>query len=111
MAASVERISLDRAGPWLVGGLEPRPSAFSLSKTPARMADLVIIAIMLLGAIVGFRRGFVVPLVAQGGALLTVAALYAGPLADQLAQFAAPALLSIGENLPFTSDAPRPCRR
>src|SRR2546428_985550 len=66
MAASVERISLDRAGPWLVGGLEPRPSAFSPSKTPARMADLVIIAILLLGAIVGFRRGFVVPLVAQG---------------------------------------------
>jgi len=31
MAASIERISLDRAGPWLVGGLEPRPSAFSPS--------------------------------------------------------------------------------
>ena len=38
---------------------------------------------------------------AAGCALLTLAALYAGPLADQLAQFAAPALLSIGENLPF----------
>src|SRR5437867_13361047 len=38
MAASIERISLDRAGPWLVGGLEPRPSAFSPSYGPARMA-------------------------------------------------------------------------
>src|SRR5712691_8827480 len=48
------------------------------------MADLVIVAIVLLGAIVGFRRGFAVPLVAQGGALLTLAALYAGPLTGAL---------------------------
>ena len=48
------------------------------------MADLVIVALIALGAIVGFRRGFVVPLVAQGGALLTLAALYAGPLTGAL---------------------------
>src|SRR2546426_9797422 len=48
------------------------------------MADLIIVAVIALGALVGFRRGFVVPLVAQGGALLTLAALYAGPLTGAL---------------------------
>ena len=48
------------------------------------MADLAIIAVILLGAIAGFNRGFVMPLVAQGGALLTLAALYAGPLTGAL---------------------------
>lgn len=39
------------------------------------MADLVIVAVIPLDAIIGFRRGFVVPLVAQGGELLTARAL------------------------------------
>src|SRR5256712_3396057 len=48
------------------------------------MLDIAIVAFILLGAVVGFGRGFVVPLVAQGGALLTLAALYAGPLTGAL---------------------------
>src|SRR5918999_3684117 len=48
------------------------------------MADLAIVAFVLLGALIGFRKGFVVPLVAQGGAILTLAALYAGPLTGAL---------------------------
>jgi hypothetical protein len=44
------------------------------------MADLVIIGAVLLGAIAGWRKGFVLPLIALGGALLSIAALYAGPL-------------------------------
>ena len=48
------------------------------------MADFAILAFVLLGALIGFRRGFVVPLVAQGGAILTLAALYAGPLTGAL---------------------------
>jgi len=54
-----------------------------------RVADLVIAAVIVLGAIVGFRKGFVMPLVAQGGALLTLAALYAGPLTGALPSGAA----------------------
>jgi hypothetical protein len=48
------------------------------------MADIAIIAFLLLGAVVGFGRGFVVPLAAAGGALLTLASLYAGPLTGAL---------------------------
>src|SRR5256712_2072146 len=48
------------------------------------MLDIAIVAFILLGAVVGFGRGFVVPLVAQGGAPLTLAALYAGPLTGAL---------------------------
>ena len=44
------------------------------------MADAAIVAFILLGAIVGFRKGFVVPIAAAGGGLLTLGALYAGPL-------------------------------
>ncbi len=44
------------------------------------MADIVIIGVVALGAIVGWRKGFVVPLIALGGAVLSVASLYAGPL-------------------------------
>jgi colicin V production protein len=44
------------------------------------MADLVIIGAIALGAVVGWRKGFVLPLVAIGGALLSIATLYAGPL-------------------------------
>lgn len=44
------------------------------------MADLVIIGVVLFGALAGWRKGFVLPLVAVGGALFSIAALYAGPL-------------------------------
>lgn len=44
------------------------------------MADLVIIGAILLGAIAGWRKGFVLPLIALGGALFSIATLYAGPL-------------------------------
>lgn len=48
------------------------------------MVDLAILGFILLGAIVGFGKGFVVPLAAAGGAVLTLAALYAGPLTGAL---------------------------
>ena len=48
------------------------------------MIDLAIVAFILLGAIVGFGKGFVVPLAAAGGAVLTLGALYAGPLTGAL---------------------------
>src|SRR4029453_11498177 len=35
---------------------------------------------VLFGALAGWRKGFVLPLIALGGALLSIAALYAGPL-------------------------------
>lgn len=44
------------------------------------MADVVIIGAILFGALAGWRKGFVLPLIAVGGALLSIAALYAGPL-------------------------------
>lgn len=44
------------------------------------MVDIVIIGAVALGAIVGWRKGFVLPLIAVGGALLSIASLYAGPL-------------------------------
>src|SRR5256712_11269642 len=48
------------------------------------MLDIAIVAFILLGAVVGFGRGFVVPLAAAGGALLTLSVLYAGPLTGAL---------------------------
>ena len=48
------------------------------------MADIAIVAFILLAALIGFRRGFVVPLVGAGGALLTMATLYTSPLSDSL---------------------------
>jgi len=44
------------------------------------MADIVIVGAVLFGALAGWRKGFVLPLIALGGALLSIAALYAGPL-------------------------------
>jgi hypothetical protein len=44
------------------------------------MADLVIIGAIALGAIAGWRKGFVLPLLALGGALFSIASLYSGPL-------------------------------
>jgi len=48
------------------------------------VVDIAIVAFVLLGAVIGFRKGFVIPLVAAGGALLTMFALYAGPLTSAL---------------------------
>ena len=44
------------------------------------MVDLAIVIALLAGAFAGWRKGFIVPLVIQAGALLSLAALYAGPL-------------------------------
>ena len=48
------------------------------------MLDIAIVAFIVLGALVGFGKGFVVPLAAAGGALLTLGVLYAGPLTGAL---------------------------
>jgi hypothetical protein len=51
-----------------------------LTRSIPAMADIVIIGAILFGAIAGWRKGFVLPLIALGGALLSIASLYAGPL-------------------------------
>jgi hypothetical protein len=43
------------------------------------VADIAIVGIIVLGALIGFSKGFVLPLVAAGGALLSIAFLFAGP--------------------------------
>jgi hypothetical protein len=43
------------------------------------VADIAIVAFVLLGALIGFSKGFVLPLVAAGGALFAIAFLYSGP--------------------------------
>ena len=43
------------------------------------MIDLVIIAAVALGAFAGWRRGFIMPLIAVGTGLVGLYALYAGP--------------------------------
>lgn len=48
------------------------------------MADIAIVALIVLGAIIGFSKGFVLPLVAAGGALFTMAFLFAGPVNGSL---------------------------
>src|SRR5256886_12697108 len=48
------------------------------------MVDLAIVAFIVLGAVAGFGKGFVVPLAAAGGAVLTLGVLYAGPLTGSL---------------------------
>ena len=40
----------------------------------------MIVGAIALGALAGWRKGFVLPLIALGGALLSIASLYAGPL-------------------------------
>ena len=53
----------------------------SLSRRYARAVfDAAIVIAIALGALAGWRKGFVVPLVVQAGALASLAALYAGPL-------------------------------
>jgi hypothetical protein len=44
------------------------------------MADIAILIALAAGAFAGWRKGFIVPLVVQAGALLSLATLYAGPL-------------------------------
>ena len=44
------------------------------------MFDLAIVIALAAGAFAGWRKGFIVPLVVQAGALLSLATLYAGPL-------------------------------
>lgn len=48
------------------------------------MADIAIVAFILLGALIGFSKGFVLPLVAVGGALFGIALLFAGPFSGSL---------------------------
>jgi len=48
------------------------------------VVDLAIVAFIVLGAVAGFGKGFVIPLAAAGGAVLTLATLYAGPLTGAL---------------------------
>jgi hypothetical protein len=43
------------------------------------VADIAIVAFILLGAVIGFSRGFVLPLIAAAGALFTIAFLFTGP--------------------------------
>ena len=43
------------------------------------MVDIAIVIALAAGAFAGWRKGFVVPLVVQAGALVSLAALYAGP--------------------------------
>lgn len=43
------------------------------------MADIAIVALILLGGVIGFAKGFVLPLLAAGGALISIAFLFAGP--------------------------------
>ncbi|HEV2249781.1 MAG TPA: hypothetical protein VGT60_04660 [Candidatus Limnocylindria bacterium] len=44
------------------------------------MVDVAILVALAAGAFAGWRKGFIVPLVVQAGALLSLGALYAGPL-------------------------------
>lgn len=46
----------------------------------AAMVDLAIVIALAAGAFAGWRKGFIVPLVVQAGALASLAAVYAGPL-------------------------------
>jgi len=48
------------------------------------VADIVIVVFVLLGALIGFSKGFVLPLVAVGGALFGMALLFTGPLNGSL---------------------------
>ena len=48
------------------------------------MADIVIVAFILLGALIGFSRGFVLPLLAVGGALFGIALLFTGPFSGSV---------------------------
>jgi hypothetical protein len=60
------------------------------------MVDLAIVIALAAGAFAGWRKGFIVPLVVQAGALLSLATLYAGPLRGNVPSGAAGLGLGIG---------------
>jgi hypothetical protein len=60
------------------------------------MVDLAILIALAAGAFAGWRKGFIVPLVVQAGALLSLAALYAGPLQGTVPSGAAGLGLGVG---------------
>ena len=60
------------------------------------MVDLAIIAAVAAGAFIGFRKGFIVPLVVQAGGLIGLWAVYAGPLKGSVPSGIAGAGLGIG---------------
>jgi hypothetical protein len=53
------------------------------------VADIAIVAFILLGALIGFSRGFVLPLLAVGGAIFAMAFLFAGPMSGAVPSGAA----------------------
>ncbi len=62
----------------------------------ATMVDLAIVIALAAGAFAGWRKGFIVPLVVQAGALASLATLYAGPLQGTVPSGAAGLGLGIG---------------
>ncbi len=60
------------------------------------MADIAIVLAIAAGALVGWRKGFVVPLLVQAGALLSLSALYAGPFTGAVPSGAAGLGLGLG---------------
>ncbi len=50
----------------------------------APMVDVAIVTAIAAGAFAGWHKGFIVPLLVQAGALLSLATLYAGPLQGSL---------------------------
>src|SRR5439155_10307185 len=60
------------------------------------MVDIAIVIALAAGAFAGWRKGFIVPLVVQAGALLSLATLYAGPLQATVPSGAAGLGLGIG---------------
>jgi hypothetical protein len=60
------------------------------------MIDLAIVLALAAGAFAGFRKGFIVPLVVQAGALLSLGAVYAGPLNGTVPSGAAGLGMGIG---------------
>jgi hypothetical protein len=58
--------------------------------------DVAIVIALAAGAFAGWRKGFIVPLVVQAGALVSLAALYAGPLQDSVPSGAAGLGLGVG---------------
>jgi hypothetical protein len=60
------------------------------------MIDVAILIALAAGAFAGWRKGFIVPLVVQAGALLSLAAVYAGPLQSSVPSGNASLGLGIG---------------
>jgi len=60
------------------------------------MVDVAFVIALAAGAFAGWRKGFIVPLVVQAGALLSLAAVYAGPLQGSVPSGTAGLGLGIG---------------